>query len=64
MINLHKKKLFYVYSQQMGNRIQYGLVCEVSAEQYDKDIIKKHELTLVLDVMVSTATLLSENKVN
>jgi len=40
-----KKKMLYIYSQQMGKRIQYGLMCEVSAEQYDQNIIKKHELT-------------------
>jgi len=40
-----EKKSFYIYSQQMGDHIQYGLVSEVSAEQYDKNIIKKHELT-------------------
>jgi uncharacterized protein (DUF1015 family) len=36
---------FYVYRQIMGNHQQIGLVCCVSLEEYEKDLIKKHELT-------------------
>ena len=35
----------YVYRQKMGKREQYGIVGCVSAEDYDKDVIKKHEHT-------------------
>eukprot|EP01083_Nonionella_stella_P285571 972077_1 len=35
----------YIYSQKMGNHEQFGIVCEASSIQYEKDIIKKHELT-------------------
>ncbi|MFQ5584526.1 MAG: DUF1015 domain-containing protein [Calditrichia bacterium] len=36
---------FYVYRQVMGNHQQVGLVACASVEEYEKDIIKKHELT-------------------
>ncbi len=35
----------YVYAQTMEGRTQYGLVGCASAEEYRKNIIKKHELT-------------------
>ncbi len=35
----------YIYRQVMGGREQYGIVGCVSAHDYDRDIIKKHELT-------------------
>lgn len=35
----------YIYRQKMGKREQYGIVGCVSAEDYDKDVIKKHEHT-------------------
>jgi len=35
----------YIYKQEMGNREQYGIVGCVSAEDYNKDVIKKHEHT-------------------
>lgn len=40
-----KKPCFYVYKQQMGTHIQVGLVAAASVEEYQKNIIKKHELT-------------------
>ena len=40
-----QKPCFYVYKQQMGTHIQVGLVAVGSVEEYQKDIIKKHELT-------------------
>jgi len=36
---------FYFYRQIMGDHSQTGLVACVSAEEYDRDIIKKHEFT-------------------
>ena len=36
---------FYVYKQVMGQHQQVGLVACASVEEYEKDIIKKHELT-------------------
>lgn len=37
--------LFYFYRQIMGDHQQVGLVACVSAEDYENDIIKKHEFT-------------------
>lgn len=39
------KPCFYVYAQTMDGRTQYGLVAAVSAQEYDKGVIRKHELT-------------------
>ncbi len=36
---------FYVYKQIMGRHEQIGLVACASVEEYEKDVIKKHELT-------------------
>ncbi len=36
---------FYVYRQRMGDHLQVGLVAAASVEEYDKGLIKKHELT-------------------
>ena len=35
----------YLYRQQMGGHSQTGLVATFSAEDYDADVIKKHEKT-------------------
>ena len=35
----------YLYSQMMGDHTQYGLVCCCHVEDYDADLIKKHEHT-------------------
>ena len=40
-----KNPMFYVYRQIMGNHIQTGLVACASVDEYEKDLIKKHELT-------------------
>ena len=40
-----KKPLFYFYRQIMGEHSQVGLVACVSAEDYQRDVIKKHEHT-------------------
>lgn len=40
-----EKPCFYIYAQTMNGRTQYGLVAAVSAEEYDKQIIRRHELT-------------------
>jgi uncharacterized protein (DUF1015 family) len=36
---------FYVYQQIMGDHQQVGLVAAASVEEYEKDLIKKHEFT-------------------
>jgi uncharacterized protein (DUF1015 family) len=35
----------YLYRQKMGDIVQTGLVAGASVEEYDADLIKKHELT-------------------
>ncbi len=40
-----EKPCYYIYQLQMGNRKQTGLVCVSSVDDYEKDIIKKHEFT-------------------
>ena len=35
----------YLYRQQMGNHSQTGIVATFSAQDYDADVIKKHEKT-------------------
>ncbi len=39
------KPCFYIYKQVMGNVTQIGLVAGYSVDEYDKQIVKKHELT-------------------
>jgi len=39
------KKTMYLYRQQMGSHSQTGLVATFAVEDYDNDIIKKHEKT-------------------
>lgn len=36
---------FYIYKQVMGNHRQVGLMACASVDEYEKDLIKKHELT-------------------
>lgn len=40
-----EKPMLYIYRQVMNGRAQSGIVALVSVEDYQKDIIKKHELT-------------------
>ncbi len=40
-----EKPCLYLYQQVMGERAQTGLVCCASIEEYEKDLIKKHEHT-------------------
>jgi len=40
-----EKPMLYVYAQTMNERTQYGIVGCASVEEYEKNIIKKHELT-------------------
>lgn len=40
-----QEPLFYIYAQTMLGRTQYGLVGCAACEDYEKGIIKKHELT-------------------
>ncbi len=39
------EKYYYVYKQIMGNNSQIGFVAVSSVDDYENDIIKKHELT-------------------
>ncbi|MEJ2052965.1 MAG: DUF1015 family protein [Calditrichaceae bacterium] len=39
------KECLYIYRQIMGNHSQIGLVACASVEEYNKNLIKKHELT-------------------
>lgn len=39
------KACYYIYQLVMGNRSQTGLVCVSSVDDYNNDIIKKHEFT-------------------
>ena len=36
---------FYVYKQKMGDHVQIGLVAAASIDEYERGLIKKHELT-------------------
>lgn len=40
-----EKPCYYIYQLIMNDKSQTGLVCVSSVEDYEKDIIKKHELT-------------------
>ncbi len=40
-----KKPVFYFYRQIMGDHSQVGLVATVSADDYENNLIKKHEFT-------------------
>ncbi len=40
-----EKPMFYIYRQIMGEHQQVGLVACASVDEYEQDIIKKHELT-------------------
>lgn len=40
-----KEAKYYIYAQTMDGRTQYGLVACAACEDYEKGIIKKHELT-------------------
>lgn len=39
------KPCYYIYQLIMNNRVQTGLVCNSSVDDYEKNIIKKHEFT-------------------
>ena len=39
------KKNFYIYKQIWGDHIQVGLVAGASSQDYQNEVIKKHELT-------------------
>jgi uncharacterized protein (DUF1015 family) len=39
------KQVFYIYAQTMNGRTQYGIVGGASCADYEKGVIKKHELT-------------------
>ena len=40
-----EKPCYYVYSQKMGNHLQYGIVAAASVREYETGLIKKHEYT-------------------
>jgi uncharacterized protein (DUF1015 family) len=39
------RKCFYIYKQVWGDHVQIGLVAGASCQDYQDDVIKKHELT-------------------
>lgn len=39
------KPVYYIYRQLMNGRVQTGIVATVSIDEYQNDIIKKHEFT-------------------
>ncbi|MCX6209001.1 MAG: DUF1015 family protein [Bacteroidetes bacterium] len=39
------KSCYYIYQLMMNGKVQTGLVCVSSVDDYEKDIIKKHEFT-------------------
>jgi len=40
-----KEPCFYIYAQTMNGRTQYGIVGATSTQEYDKGIVRRHELT-------------------
>ena len=40
-----EKEMYYIYAQTMNGKTQYGLVVGAHTEDYQKGVIKKHELT-------------------
>jgi len=40
-----EKPVFYIYSQQMGDHVQYGITAGISVAEYDSGRLKKHEQT-------------------
>lgn len=44
-LNQDKEAKYYIYAQTMNGRTQYGIVGAASCEDYNRGIIKKHELT-------------------
>jgi len=44
-LNQDKKEKYYIYRQLMFGRVQTGLVACTSIDDYENDIIKKHEFT-------------------
>ena len=40
-----ERPFYYIYELTMNGKSQTGLVCVSSVEDYEKNIIKKHELT-------------------
>lgn len=44
-LNQDEEAKYYIYAQTMNGRTQYGIVGAASCEDYNKGIIKKHELT-------------------
>jgi uncharacterized protein (DUF1015 family) len=45
VLKQEQKPCYYVYAQTMDGRTQYGIVAATSCEEYDKGIIRRHELT-------------------
>ncbi len=39
------KDCYYIYQLMMNGKVQTGLVCASSVDDYEKDVIKKHEFT-------------------
>ena len=45
-IEQDEEKRIYIYKMQMGDHVQHGILGLTSIEDYEKDLIKKHEFTL------------------
>ncbi len=45
VLQADKSPCFYLYRQKMGSHVQTGLVAGASVAEYQKGLIKKHELT-------------------
>jgi uncharacterized protein (DUF1015 family) len=45
LLQQDEKPCFYLYQQKLDDHIQTGLMTLVSVEEYERNIIKKHELT-------------------
>lgn len=41
-----KEERMYIYMQKMQGREQYGIMAMASVEDYEKGLIKRHELTI------------------
>jgi uncharacterized protein (DUF1015 family) len=56
-----KEPSLFVYTQQMGGHFQTGIVACCKVEQYDADLIKKHEKTRTEKEMDRTRHILATN---
>lgn len=45
-IQQDEEKRIYIYKMQMGDHVQHGILALTSIEDYENNLIKKHEFTL------------------